>query len=205
MYGRSPASCIAMTVLILSIFFSVLTGGISCAETGGSEEVVEKPLVVTEEGGLISVEADDELLEDVLQEISDKTGVEFTVKDDTLLYDLISVSVTNQRLPDALRVILRDYSFIVRESDEGRTTVLVLASLSPHDTPDTLTERTIKRSAGIDSGSDPLPERDVVGSTTGRPETLNECEPLDVSDDDKSASMKDCEGGRTGRPQPPKP
>ncbi len=202
MKERSSTSCIVLTVLVFSILLPMLMGGVSCGETAGTEEVAEKPLIVTEEGGLITVEADDELLEDVLQEISDTTGIEFTVKDDTLLYDLISVSVTNQKLTDALRVILRDYSFIVRESGDGGTTVLILSSLAPHDTPDALTERRIKSSAGAGSGSDPLAEGGVA---TGHPETLDESEPPDVGDDEVSAGKKDFEGKTTDHPQPSNP
>lgn len=154
---------------------------------------------------LVTVDLKNAPLETALQELSQKTGAEFTVWDASLSKDPLSIAFADLPLPEAIDRILRNYNYVLQYRDDHSLRVIILASrasgeLSPAPSGSYVTvsaeppgrsitssssigPRMIRINEGLTQAPDPTTDRD-------------ECEELDFTREDAARSIPESSGMR---------
>jgi hypothetical protein len=105
--------------VVLAILVTGFSSATAVAETGPASGL--KPVwgMIEYKNGMLRVEMENAPLMEVLEELETATGALFTLKDETLLDEPLSVEIKEEDLEKALKRILRDYSYVTHFDSKG--------------------------------------------------------------------------------------
>jgi hypothetical protein len=126
--------------------------------------------------GLLTIEADNAPLGEVLRELFQKTGTEFILRAPSLSTNLLSVSFRDLTVREAIERLLRNYSYVLEYGGSNHyTSVTILAS--------------DKLFSGVRTGAGQrLNTNENIKQTVDRPQSLDECQKLDFTEDNAATN-----------------
>ncbi len=144
-------------------------------------------LSLTLNNGLLSIEAENAPLEEVLKELFQKTGTEFTLRDPSLSADLLSVSFRDLTSSEALARILKNYSYISIDGERSEGSHIIILALkgsgelfaAGNNQPMVIISESGQTSGG---------KRDLMQAA--RPQTLDECQRLEYTEADMTVNKE---------------
>jgi hypothetical protein len=129
------------------------------------------------DNNLFTIEANNTPFEEVLKELSHKTGAEFIVRDALLLKDLISCSFMDLTFSDATARLLKNYNYILEYGKNNRANVIIFAS---------------KGSGELFTGDKAVSGQSLISHMNTmhveNPQSLDECQKLDFTEKDMTVN-----------------
>jgi len=165
------------------VFMLLLPAALSLSQSAAAGDTAEKSpdgLSIRVKKDLISITAKDVPLEAVFNELSRKGLVKVISINPSVSGDILSFSYSQLKPFDTVSSILKNYNFTMFE-EGGKPTVSIMGSLHPETSSPIM-------AAPVKARDVPVTEREPGAK---RPESLDDCVPLDYTERDAMRDMED--------------